>query len=354
MTAGGDALPAERSHAMPRLLLLVSSAREITLADGTQHETGFFAEEALIPYERFAAAGLDITVATPDGRPPYADSYGLEVIFHYPDEDEDFLASVTRTFMPDADDIRLTLHQLTEIGLAAARRVFLALRAAGASPADARERVSKAARMAWSEDREFGEVLDSTGLAAPLSRDQVEAAIAGLMRDAQAHSDDIAARLAAITGFSSPASLSSMSDDDIRAFDAVFVPGGHGPMVDLAENQDVSRLLGVLQQKNATIASLCHGPAFLLSAPARADGQWLFDGYRLTSFTDEEEDQTKVGKLGMRWYLEGALKNAGAVFDDAPAAWTSHVVVDRNLVTGQNPQSADAVADAVLKRLEVL
>jgi putative intracellular protease/amidase len=74
----------------------------------------------------------------------------------------------------------------------------------------------------------------------------------------------------------------------------------------------------------------------------------------VTSFTDEEEDQTRVGKLGLRWYLEGALKNAGAIFDDSPSAWTSHVVVDRNLVTGQNPQSAEAVADAVLKHMEVL
>ena len=125
-------------------------------------------------------------------------------------------------------------------------------------------------------------------------------------------------------------------------------------MVDLADSPDVTRVLRLLHEKNATIGALCHGPAFLLSAPARPDGQWLFDGYRLTSFTDEEEDQTRVGKLGLRWYLEGALKNAGAIFDDSPAAWTSHVVVDRNLVTGQNPQSADAVADAVLKHMEVL
>jgi putative intracellular protease/amidase len=339
---------------MPRLLMLVSSAREITLADGAQHETGFFAEEAIIPYERFAAAGVDVTVATPDGRPPYADSYGLEPIFHYPDEDEDFLASVTRTFMPDVDDIRLTLHQLTELGLAGARRVFLALRDAGVEVEQAREQVSKAARIAWREDREFGDVLIETGLAARLSAEQVRAAIDGLVRDAQAHSDDVAARLAAISGFARPASLAEMSDDDIRSFDAVFVPGGHGPMVDLADNADVSRVLGVLQEKNATIGALCHGPAFLLSAPARPDGQWLFDGYRLTSFTDEEEDQTRVGRLGLRWYLESALKNAGAIFDDSPSAWTSHVVVDRNLVTGQNPQSADAVADAVLKHMEVL
>jgi putative intracellular protease/amidase len=56
----------------------------------------------------------------------------------------------------------------------------------------------------------------------------------------------------------------------------------------------------------------------------------------------------------MPWYVDTALKNAGAVFDDAPAAWVSHVVVDRNLITGQNPGSSDAVSDAVLKSLAVL
>jgi putative intracellular protease/amidase len=339
---------------VPRLLLLVSAAREITLADGTQHETGFFAEEALIPYDRFARAGLDIVVATPDGHPPWADSYGLEEIFHYPDEDEDFLGSVTRTFMPDVDDIRLTLHHLTELDMAAARQVFLALREAGVDAVTARERISQAARIAWSQDRSFPAVLVDEGLAAPLSREQVDAAVARHRAQSRQHSADVRARLEAIDGFAHPASLAAMSDEEMAGFDAVFVPGGHGPMVDLAGSPDVSRLLRVLQEKNATIASLCHGPAFLLAAPDRDDGQWLFDGYRLTSFTDEEEGQTRVGKLGMPWFLESALKNAGAVFDDATAPWTSHVVVDRNLVTGQNPQSADAVADAVLKHLEVL
>jgi putative intracellular protease/amidase len=89
----------------------------------------------------------------------------------------------------------------------------------------------------------------------------------------------------------------------------------------------------------------------LLSAPERPGGQWLFDGYRLTSFTDEEEDQTEAGLLGMAWLVDVALKNAGAVFDDGPAAWISHVVVDRNLITGQNPGSTEAVADAVIKKL---
>jgi putative intracellular protease/amidase len=122
-------------------------------------------------------------------------------------------------------------------------------------------------------------------------------------------------------------------------------------MVDMADNPDVSRLLRILHDKNAPIASLCHGPALLLSAPDRPDGLWLFDGYRVTCFTDEEEDQTVAGRLGMAWLLDTALKNAGAVFDDGPAAWTSHVVVDRNLITGQNPGSSEATADAVIKKL---
>jgi len=66
------------------------------------------------------------------------------------------------------------------------------------------------------------------------------------------------------------------------------------------------------------------GPAALLSAP-QADGAWMFDGYRMTAFTDEEEDQTKAGKIGMPWYVEAALKNRGAIFDDGDAAWVSHV-----------------------------
>jgi putative intracellular protease/amidase len=71
----------------------------------------------------------------------------------------------------------------------------------------------------------------------------------------------------------------------------------------------------------------------------------------MTAFTDEEENQTDVGRLGMAWRLDVALKNAGAVFDDGPSAWSAHVVVDRDVVTGQNPASAEATARAVVKRL---
>ena len=146
---------------MTRIAYLVTSARELTLADGTQHPTGYFAEEALKPYERFADAGFEVTVITPDGQPPYADPYGLSWFFHYPEQDKDYLASVVRTFAHDVDDIRLTLHQNTELGLAAARRVAARLQEA----VDARPRrtalSATAAKTAWRQDRPFADVLAS-------------------------------------------------------------------------------------------------------------------------------------------------------------------------------------------------
>ena len=339
---------------MPRLMFLVSSARELPLADGSPHETGFFADEALAPYERFIEAGLEVVVTTPDGQPPYADPYGLEPIFHYPDDDKDFVGSVVRTFAHDVDDIRITLRHMTELGLIASRRIFERMVAVGLTPIEARQRISAAATVSWREDRDFIDVLVDEGLAAPLIRADLESALAEVIAASEAESAAVAARLAAIPGFRQPANLSLMNDEEMATFDAVFAPGGHAPMVDLADNPDVTRLLGVLQAKNATIASLCHGPAMLLSAPDDGNGQWIFDGYRVTSFTDEEETQTPSGLKGMDWYLETALRNAGAVFDDGRSAWNSHVVVDRNLITAQNPNSADAVADAVLKSLDRL
>ena len=269
---------------------------------------------------------------------------------HYPDEDKDYLASVVRTFAHDVDDIRLTLHQNTELGLAAARRVAALLQANGRTAAEAHRIVSAAAKTAWRQDRQFADVL-AEDTSHGLTRAQIQREVDAQRADSQRLSDARRRTLEEIPGFQHPVALSALTDAEMGEFDAVFAPGGHGPMVDLADNPDVGRLLAALHKKHAPIAALCHGPAVLLSAPERADGLWLFDGYRMTAFTDEEEDQTEAGLLGMAWLLDVALKNAGAVFDDGPSAWISHVVVDRNLVTGQNPGSTEATADAVIKKL---
>lgn len=338
---------------MPRIAYLVSSAREIDLRDSSNHPTGYWAEEVLKSYERLVAAGADVVVITPDGKAPVADPYSLEAIFHYPDEDRDFFASVYRTFHQDPDDIRITLHHFTELQLVAVRRIAFRLVDAGRTLAEAHELVSRAAKIAWRQDRLLVDVMLRDGLDGGLSEQTLREAVADLESDAQALSAERQSRLDDIPGFGSPVALSDLNDEQLAEFDAVFTPGGHGPMVDLPENPDAGRLLGILHDKGAVIASLCHGPAVLLAAPERGDGQWLFEGYRLTSYTDEEEDQNRIGRLGMPWYLDAALKNAGAVFDDAPFAWASHVVVDRNLITGQNPNSSEATADAVLKALKL-
>ena len=336
---------------MTRIAYLVSSASEITMADGTQHPTGYFAEEALKPYQRFVAAGFDVVVVTPDGKAPTADPYGLNWFFHYPEEDKDYLNSVVRTFAVDPDDIRFTLHQASELGLAAARRLAETLQTKGSTPAEAHGVVSRAAKAAWRQDRSIADVMSEPELAGGLTAADVQQALEAQRRASEELAAERKAELDALPGFQQPVDLRSLRDEELAAFDAVFAPGGHGPMVDLPDNPDVSRLLVALNAKQAPIASLCHGPALLLSAPERPDGQWLFDGYRMTCFTDEEEDQTVPGRLGLPWYVDTALKNAGAVFDDGPAAWVSHVVVDRHLITGQNPGSTEAVADAVIRSL---
>ena len=339
---------------MTRILFVVSSAREIVLADGSSHVVGVFGAEALKPYDRFATAGIKVAVATADGQPPQLDPYSLEPIFQYPEEDQDFLASITRTFMRHINDIRITLQHLTEFDLIAARRIFDALKRAGAKPDEARIPIERSARKAWSETANFVDLLSADPqVTAKVGAAQLREIADAVQVDAQKRSDEIRQRLSTMPGFQKPIKLGDLSDDEMLGYDAIFVPGGYGPMIDLAANPDVRRLLQVMHNRSRTIATVCHGSAALLSAGDRPDGLWLFDGYRMTAFTEEEEDQTRVGKRGMPWSLEAALKNRGAVFDRAPAAWTSHVVVDRTLITGQNPASAVAVADAVRKRVAV-
>jgi putative intracellular protease/amidase len=339
---------------MAQLLMIVSSARSINLARAKGRETGYSVDEVLKPYDKFVAADVEVVAATPDGKPPQADPFGLEPRFHYPDEDKDFFSQVARSFAPDLDDIRVTLHHLTELDLIAVRRVFHALVVSGLDRDTAWSLVTRAAQTAWREDRNFIEVLtDDPEVTDKLSPEHLRALALEVQDESVARATQMAERLTAIETLQHPRNLSQMSDEEILSFDAVFFPGGHGPMVDLASNADVGRVLQLLHLREKTVAAVCHGPAAFLSAGSGPEGAWLFDGYKLAGFTDEEEDQTPYGKLGISWYLESELKNYGAVFDDGDANWVSHVVVDRNLVTGQNPDSSEATAEAILKKLGV-
>jgi len=133
-----------------------------------------------------------------------------------------------------------------------------------------------------------------------------------------------------------------LADVDAADFDAVYLPGGHGPMADLAVDPDLGRLLVEFEATGKVVAALCHGPAGLLSA-VREDGTFAFAGRELTVFTDEEERQ---GGLDVPYLVETRLRDLGARVSAGPA-WTSKVVVDGNLVTGQNPQSSVDTAKRV-------
>jgi putative intracellular protease/amidase len=321
------------------------------LADGSDHPTGYRAEEVRKPYQAFAAAGVDVVIATPDGNVPQPDPWGLEPFFHYPEVDEDFMFSVLRRFAYHADRVRVTFTHFAELNLVAARRVYRALLDTGIEPAGARLAVEAAAHRAWRSNTDFIEVLaDDDEVTRRLPAGQIRQIRGEVWQESQARARSAAETLAGLPGLRHPGNLAALTDEEIRDFDGAFIPGGHGSMVDFPDNPDVGRVLRLTHDEGKPIAALCHGPAALLSAP-QVDGAWMFDGYRMTAFTDEEEDQTKAGKIGMPWYVEAALKNRGAIFDDGDAAWVSHMVVDRNLITGQNPGSAEAVAGALLKRL---
>ncbi|NGY64484.1 type 1 glutamine amidotransferase domain-containing protein [Lentzea sp. NEAU-D13] len=218
---------------MKKLLMVVSGADSLTLADGTSHPTGYWAEEVVESVRVLREAGVEVTVATPGGVVPTVDKASLD----------------------------------------------------------------------------------------------------GRFDDAVASLEDLRA----------PATLGEMNAAD---FDAIYLPGGHGPMADLAFDQDLGALLADFHDNGKIVAALCHGPAGLLSA-VRADGTFVFAGKEMTVFTDEEERQ---GGVNVAYTVESRLAELGARLATG-APWSSTVVVDGGLVTGQNPQSTVATAARVASLL---
>ena len=129
-------------------------------------------------------------------------------------------------------------------------------------------------------------------------------------------------------------------------FDAIFYPGGHGPLWDLAGNDTSIALIEAFVEVDKPVGAVCHAPAVLLHVRGK-DGQFLVKGKRVTGFTNEEEDA--VGLTGVvPFLLENRLKLRKAIFSKA-APWTAYVQVDGKLVTGQNPASSRPAAEELLK-----
>ncbi|MDN3242691.1 type 1 glutamine amidotransferase domain-containing protein [Glycomyces tritici] len=225
---------------MAKILFIMTGADEWTLNDGTEHPTGYWAEEAVVPLEAFKRAGHQVAVATPGGVVPPVDA-----------------ASLTDEANGGAE-----------------------------TAAHVRSVVASA--------EEFAEPVDLAGV-------------------------------------------------DLADYDAVYVPGGHGPMEDLAGDADAGRLLAEALRAGKPVGLVCHGLAALLAADE--SGVNAFAGYRATGFTNAEERLAGLADKAP-WLLQDRLEAAGIDFVPADP-FTSHVQVDRNLVTAQNPQSSTAAAEAL-------
>jgi putative intracellular protease/amidase len=139
-----------------------------------------------------------------------------------------------------------------------------------------------------------------------------------------------------------------LSDVRLEDYDAVYVPGGHGPMSDLAFDADVGRLLTAQLASGNPLFIVCHGPAAMLST--RIHGVSPFKGYRVTGFTNAEEEAVGVAPMAT-WLLETDLKEKVGVNFSSGEIWKPYMVEDRNLVTGQNPASAAVLAKRLLEIL---
>lgn len=126
-------------------------------------------------------------------------------------------------------------------------------------------------------------------------------------------------------------------------YDAVFFAGGHGTMDDFATDPAVRDAAAHFLEHGKTVSAVCHGPAVLTQLPAMVKGR------RLTCFTDQEETLVELHER-VPFLLEARLREQGATFSNA-APFQPHVVVDRTLVTGQNPASSIPVAEAVIHQL---
>ena len=135
---------------------------------------------------------------------------------------------------------------------------------------------------------------------------------------------------------------------DVSEYDAVFFPGGHGTMFDFPHSHEVAELVAHYLEQGKVVAAVCHGPAALTHAKY-ADGSAVVKGRKLTAFSNEEERAVQLDGL-MPFLLEDQLRALGAEVQVKPN-WQVHVVVDANLITGQNPQSSLKTAEALIQVL---
>lgn len=208
------------------------------------------------------------------------------------------------------------------------------------------------------------------GRAPSVDRTSIDKMYFGGDETAMKAAEALLSRMKIIDPHESPViSLARVEQIGYDRFDAVYVPGGHAPMQDLLTNVELGQLLSHFHTHRKVTALMCHGPIALMSTLTnaaafkggmevaggiRAAENWIYAGYKVTVFSNAEEDMAKplLGGGEMKFYPQDALEKAGAIFVSNKAPFEPNIVTDRELITGQNPATANAVAAEILKRLK--
>jgi putative intracellular protease/amidase len=149
-------------------------------------------------------------------------------------------------------------------------------------------------------------------------------------------------------GWAAMQKAKKLSDVDVRPYDAIFMPGGLAPMVDMPEHPLLKKVIQEMYERKAVVGAVCHGPVSLLNVKL-SSGEYLLAGKNVSSFTNEEEEN--YAKADVPFELETALTAQGAIFHKT-APWQPFSIADGLLVTGQNPASARGVAEKMIQLLE--
>jgi len=144
------------------------------------------------------------------------------------------------------------------------------------------------------------------------------------------------------------ASTTPLAEIAVGDYDAVFYPGGHGPLWDLAEDPDSIALIETAIANGTPVAAVCHAPA-VLRHPTKADGTPLVAGKKVTGFTNTEEQAVGLTDV-VPFLIEDMLQANGGVYSKTDD-WGVHVLTDGLLITGQNPASSGPAAEALLETL---
>ena len=144
------------------------------------------------------------------------------------------------------------------------------------------------------------------------------------------------------------ANTGKLADVKAADFDAVFYPGGHGPLWDLAESRDSIKLIETMIAAGKPVATVCHAPGVLRHVKA-PDGSPLVKGKKVTGFTNTEEEAVGLTNV-VPFLVEDMLKQNGGEYSKV-GDWQSYAITDGILITGQNPASSEAAAEALLKLL---